>query len=89
MEVSDLKLLNKDILIKPKEVAQSSIIYTKDTRMGDVNTFEAVKVSANCTEVKEGDTIIINFGDHVPSFRIGDSYYAITSEDVVIGIIED
>jgi len=92
MSVTKIRLLKKDILIRPMDVNEytSSIIYIKkDNQHEDkLNYFEVLQVSDQVTLMKAGDTIMLEHLKHTPPFMLNSVKCAVTSEDDVAAVIE-
>lgn len=88
-----LRLLKKDVLIKPKdsnEVTNSVIHVAKeDEQKEKMNFFEVLSVSDEVTMVKEGDTILLKYLQHTIPMLWNDELCAITSEDDIDAVIEE
>lgn len=88
-----LKLLKKDVLIKPKDindVSNSLIhIFKEDEQKEKLNFFEVLAVSDQVTMVKEGDIVLLEFLQHTIPMLWNDEKCAITSEDDIAAVIEE
>ena len=96
IDVSNIKLLNRDIMVRLKErgeIEGYSLIIRENTDADPNQFFTVVRASEQVTMFKEGDVVII------PWPRITDPFegiyngekgrYGITSEDEVLCVIEE
>jgi co-chaperonin GroES (HSP10) len=88
----ELKMIHKDILIKSKNknnYISTSIILPKDSKDDKINFYEVIKISKKVTMVKNGDIILLENGNHTIPIMWKDQRCAVTSEDDVIGVLEE
>lgn len=88
MSIENIKLLNTDILIQPTNEPNKSRFELIEDRQKSSNHFRVIKTSDKVVDVTEGDIIVLNFNDHTPTFLIDNEYYAITSEELVLAVID-
>lgn len=92
MEVDSIRLMNRDVLIRPKplnEIQSSSIVVVSKKEQNEkANWFEVVKVSSRVKEVNVGDTVLVPYATHTPIMLVDNQRMAITDEDSIIGVIE-
>lgn len=92
IEIEKLRLLNDDILVtymeQQKYVSDIIDVINPKERQESVQYFKVVRVSPKVTDVKVGDTILLELGHHTIPFTINIDRYAITSVKEVIAVIE-
>lgn len=90
---SKFRLFRGDILVTKKpvnDVEKSSIILKLDDEQQEaINFFEVLSVGPDVHEVKEGDVILIRYGEHTPTFDWEGKQVAITDESRIEGVIEN
>lgn len=88
----NIKLLKKDILIRPMDINEysDSAIYIKkkEQHTDKLNYFEVLQVSDKVTLMKAGDTILLDHLKHTPPFELNNIKCAVTSEDDVAVVLE-
>ena len=94
----NLKPLHADVLITPidnidvvEKASNSPIIIVEKERNGmkAINYFEVLAVGPEVKTVKKGDKIALKFSDHMVPVQYGEVRISITSEDRIIGILEN
>lgn len=89
-ELKNYKLLRNDILVRNRKKVdvEKSVIYTKESIDDSaLQYFEVLSIGPEVTQVKVGDTIVVNWKNITPPFEatfdgtIGE--YGITDEDQV------
>lgn len=88
-----VKLMNRDILIKPEPIdnvsGSSLLLVLDDEGKEDANYFRVLEVSKRVTEVKQGDIILLEFAMHTEPMYIDDQRVAVTSEEKILGVLEN
>lgn len=94
--IDGIKLLNKDILVKlkPKTEVENSPIYVKESiDESELQFFTVLAKSDQVTMFNVGDTVIISWKRITSPFKAeykGEvSNVGISSEDEVLGVVED
>jgi len=95
-KIDGIKMLNKDVVItlKPKTEVANSLIYVKESiDESDIQFFIVLAKSDNVTMFEVGDTVVCSWKRITPPFDAmfkGEKIkVGITSEDEVLGVVED
>lgn len=97
IKANKMKMLNKDVLVKlkPKTEVANSVIYVKEdpTENGGLQFFTVLAKSDEVTMFDVGDTVICDWKRITSPFKADVDgkveNVGITSEDEILGVLED
>lgn len=93
--MTDLKLLRNDILLQriDEEVMQKKegqlIVIPFNKNQDTLRFYNVLAIGPEVSEVKVGDTLLMNWSEMTPPFAHDNVFYQITDESKVLAVVDE